>query len=49
MRTGAKQHWPSYDHTSKSIIKNGLTHMDKFLEKIGRGINPTFSSIIKDI
>lgn len=49
MRTGVKQHWPSYDHTSKSIIKNGLTHMDKFLDKIGRGISPTFSSILKDI
>jgi hypothetical protein len=49
MRTGVKQHWPSYDHTSKGIIKNGLAHMDKFLEKTGRPISPTFSSILKDI
>jgi len=49
MRTGAKQHWPSYDHTSKTIIKNGLKHMDKFLEQTGRSVTPAFASILKDL
>ena len=49
MRTGVKQHWPSYDHTSKKIIKSGLEHMDKFLEKTGRSVTPKFVSILKDL
>jgi hypothetical protein len=49
MRTGIKQHWSQYDYTSKHIIKSGLAHMDKFLDKIGRPLAPDFSSIAKDI
>jgi hypothetical protein len=49
MRTGIKQHWPSYDYTSKKIIKGGLEHMDKFLEKTGRAVTPKFISILEDL
>jgi len=49
MRTGIKQHWPSYDYTSKKIIKGGLEHMDKILEKTGRAVTPKFISILEDL
>jgi len=49
MRSGVKQHWASYDHTSKKVIQSGLEHMDKFLDKIGRSVTPKFVSILKDL
>lgn len=49
MKTGLKQHWPSYDGSPKRVIKSGLEKMDKFLEATGYSINPSFSSIIEGL
>ena len=48
MKTGLKQHWVSYDSSSRKIIKAGLTQMDKFLEKTGHAIEPKFISIVQE-